>query len=100
MSNNILTLNNRKSKAALVGTRNKLSEMRDPIPFVILNNEIGYVKKLTYLGITLDSEMSIEPLCKTIEKRVADKIFMLRKIGKYLTHQAAIQIYKQVILPI
>ena len=70
MSNNILTLNNRKTM--LVGTRNK---MRDPIPFVILNNEIGYVKKYTYLGITLDSEMSLVPLCKTIEKRVVDNIF-------------------------
>ena len=29
-----------------------------------------------------------------------EKMFMLRKIGKCLTYKAAVQIYKQVILPI
>ena len=44
--------------------------------------------------------MSLTPLCTTIEKRVINKIYMLREIGKLLTYKASIQIYKQVTLPI
>ena len=97
---NMLKLNIGKTQAMIFGTRNKLSKIKDPTPFLIENGEIKYVKKYNYLGIILDSEMTLAPLCKTIEKRVVDKIFMLRKLGRYLTYKAAIQIYKQVILPI
>ena len=97
---NMLKLNIGKTQAMIFGTRNKLSKIKDPTPFLIENGEIKYVKKYNYLGIILDSDMTLTPLCKTIEKRVVDKIFMLRKLGRYLTYKAAIQIYKQVILPI
>ena len=33
------------------------------------------------------SEMTLVPLCKNMEKRVVDKIFMLRKLKKYLTYK-------------
>ena len=48
----------------------------------------------------LDAELSLIPLCKTIEKTIINKVFMLLKIGHYLTYKAAVQIYKQLILPI
>ena len=44
--------------------------------------------------------MSLIPLYKNIEKRLVDKIYMLKKLGKYITYNAALQIYKQTILPI
>ena len=53
-----------------------------------------------YLGIELYSEQSLTVLCKNVEKRVMDKVFMLRKIRKYLTYKASLQICKQTILPI
>ena len=99
-SRNMLKLNSEKTQAMIVGTRNKISKIKDPKPFLITGKGIKYVKKYNYLGIVLDPEMTLAPLCKVIEKRVIDKIYMLRKLGKYLTYKASIQIYKQVILPI
>ena len=97
---NMLRLNSSKTQAMIVGTRSKISQIKNPKHFSILGTDIKYVKKYNYLGIILDSEMSLVPLCKNIQKCVVDKIFMLRKLGKYLTNKALIQIYKQVILPI
>ena len=97
---NMKKLNSTKSQALIVGTRNKLSKTHDPVPFRIQNHDVKYVTKYNYLGIVLDADMSLTPLCKTISTRVNDKIYMLRKIGKYLTYKASCQIYKQVILPI
>ena len=54
-----------------------------------------YVSKYNYLRIILDSELSLIPLCKSVEKRVSDEIYMLRKIRKYFNCKAAVQIYKQ-----
>ena len=78
----------------IVGNRNRISKIKKPKPFVILNQDVKYVKKYNYLGIIIDAEMSLAPLCKNIQKRVIDKIYMLRKLGKYLTYKASMQIYK------
>ena len=99
-TNNMLRLNTTKPQAMIVGTRSRLSKIINPEPFKIHAKDVKYVKSYNYLGIVLDSEMTLVPLCKNMEKRVVDKIFMLRKLKKYLTYKAAIQIYKQVILPI
>ena len=61
---------------------------------------IKFVNNHVYLGVTLDSAMTLTPLRKCIKKRVSNKIFKLRKIRKYLTFDAALLIYKQTILPI
>ena len=96
---NMLKLNSRKCQAMILGSRNRLAKLKNLKSFEIQNQKLKYVKKYNYLGIILDSEMSLTPLCKTIEKRIINKVFMLRKMGSYLTYKASVQIYKQVILP-
>ena len=97
---NGLAINAKKSQAMLMGSRNKVSKIADINPFKINNIRMDYVKQYNYLGIILDTEMSLIPLCKHVEKIVIDKIYMIRKLRKYLTYHAALQIYKQLILPI
>ena len=97
---NGLRLNARKTQAMVVDTINRLSKLVNLEPFTLQGSPIKYVKQYNYLGVILDSEMSLIPVCKNIEKRVIDKIYMLRKLRKYLTQHAALQIYKQLILPI
>ena len=97
---NMLKLNGKKTQAMIIGTRSKLSKIKKPEAFLILNEEVKYVSKYNYLGITLDSELSLVPLYKPIENRVINKVYILRKIRRHLTYKAAIQVYKQLILPI
>ena len=63
----------------------------DPLGFWIVKNHL-------YLGVII--VMSLNPLLKSVNKRVSNMIFMLRKIRKFITFDAAILIYKQTILPI
>ena len=52
------------------------------------------------LGIMLDQMMTLTPLTKEIKKKISNMIFMLRKLRKFLTFDAAVSVYKQMILPI
>ena len=63
------------------------------------NCYIDYTKQYVYLGTILDSEMSLLPLYKNTIKIVSNKIFLLRKIRKYIDYRTALCIYKQTILP-
>ena len=97
---NSLSLNGNKSQAMIVGSRNKLSKLKNITPFKINDTSMKYVKQYNYLGVILDAEMTLIPLSKHVEKIVIDKVYMIRKLRKYLTYHAALQIYKQLVLPI
>ena len=97
---NSLRLNPSKSKAIIFGSRNKIANITFKTPFTMGRRQIGFVNNHTYLGIKLDSIMSLGALTKDIRKKITNKIFMLRKIRKYLTFEAAVAVYKQTILPI
>ena len=84
----------------IFGPRYKLSKLENLENIIISNVSVKFVKQYSYLGIILDSEMSLQPLVKYIKKSITNKIFNLRKIRKYLNKKAAVSIYKQTILPI
>ena len=96
---NGLCLNTAKTKALIIGSRSKLNSIKDPTLFMINNCQIDYINQYDYLGTIFDSEMSLLPLYKRTIKIVSNKIFLLRKIRKYIDYNTAISIYKQTILP-
>ena len=65
-----------------------------------MDRTVKFVKNHVYLGVTLDSTMLLVPLMKTVRSRVSNKVYMLRKIRKYLTFEASVIVYKQTKLPI
>ena len=77
---NALRLNTIKTKAMIFGNRNKLLKIKDPVPLQIYGKNLGFVTKYNYLGVILDSEMTLEPFFRTILKRINSKIYNLRKI--------------------
>ena len=97
---NGLKINAGKTKAMISTTSTRLKNLRNVPSFKILGKDVQFVKQYNYLGLMLDNEMTLVPLLKNIKKRVNNKIFMLRKLRKYLTKEAAIFVYKQTILPI
>ena len=97
---NNLRLNHGKTKAMIISTSHRLQNLREPTKFNLLGLEVKFVLSHVYLGIELDTTMSLQPLWKSVFKRINNKLFMLRKIRKFLTFHAAILIYKQTILPL
>ena len=97
---NNLRLNYEKTKAMIFSTRHKISKLVNPKHFEMSNHIISFVRNYVYLGVLIDNVMSLVPLMKDLEKRISNKIFMLRKMRKFLTFDAAVLVYKQIILPI
>ena len=97
---NNLRLNCSKTKAMSFGSRNKLSKIINPEKFNLDNRMIDFVHSFTYLGNIIDDVMSLDPLLNNMRKVISNKMFVLRKISKYLTFEACVLVYKQTILPI
>ena len=81
---NGLKVNPSKSQAMIVENSSKITKLDFERSFISNNNVIQYVKQFTYLGIILDNTMSLRPLHCNIRKKVNDKIFLLRKIRRYI----------------
>ena len=100
MYRNNLRLNQGKTKAIIFGSRHRLSNLIDPAPILLTEEHVGFVKSHAYLGITIDSIMSLSPLVKAVKKQVSNKFYMFRKIRKYLDFRSSVTVYKQTILPV
>ena len=97
---NSLALNGSKTQAMILGPRGKLARVDVKKPLLIFKIPVKFVKLYNYLGIIIDSEMTLQPMLKHVKRSLTNKIFCLRKIRKYLTEKAAVSIYKQTVLPI
>ena len=97
---NNLRLNARKTNSMILGTISRISNLENPTQMKYLGNNINFVRQCPYLGIVIDNTMSLIPLINGVKKKVSNKIFMLKKLRKYLTFDAAVSIYKQMILPV
>ena len=96
---NLLSINVRKTKTMLVGTRQKLA-VTQPLEISLNNAVLESVISYNYLGLILDCELSLTQHLSEVHDRVQRKLFHLRKIRKYLNQFASTQVYKQTILPL
>ena len=97
---NCLLLNADKTKCMIIANKGKLKSTLNPAPFNAGNRQIMFVKRFSYLGIILDEELLLEPLYKNVCRQVEHKLFMMRKIRRNISTNAAICLYKQMILPL
>ena len=98
--NNSMVLNVSKSKCLIIASRNKLSNINYDLKLHVRNITLDFVKKFSYLGVYLDSEMILQPLISHVKKIVSSKVKILSRIRRYITTECAISIYKQTILPL
>ena len=95
---NKLSLNIKKTKCMLFGSRVRLKRLRQPTLY-INNTSIDFVHQYKYLGVILDSHLTFNKHLNNIIKITAHKINLLSKVRQYLTEFASITIYKTMILP-
>ena len=65
-----------KTKALIFSTRPLLSSLKQSKPIKMGGLDIGFVQHHLYLGVMIDSIMSLVPLLKDIKKKVTHKIFV------------------------
>ena len=95
-----MILNISKSKCLIIGNRNKLLKIDHDLKLNVRNTSLDFVKKFSYLGVLLDSEMTLQPLLSHVKKITSSKVKSLSRIHKYITTTCAITIYKQTIMPL
>ena len=95
---NRLSLNIKKNKSMIFGTKHKLKRLH--VPHLYMNGiPLDYVTTYKYLGITADQTLSFNPNLNQIIKAVSYKLSLLGKIKRYISTEAAVQVYKSMIIP-
>ena len=96
---NKLTINTGKTKLMVFGhqkSRDKLGNVH----ITYEGNAIDEVTNYTYLGMKLDQSLKYDQHARATIQRVADKLRYLKRIRKFVTSTAALNIYKNMVLPI
>ena len=95
---NQLTINQKKTKLMLFGTRNMLKSSKK-VDTSLNGSLLQYVNHFNYLGIKLESTLTFEQHANETVRMVAHKLYLLSKIRKYITIQQSITIYRSMIVP-
>ena len=62
-------------------------------------SELQRVPTYKYLGMTLESTLSLKQLLSYVVRTFFDKIYILTRVMKYLSYRTALLVYKSMILP-
>ena len=97
-TNNKLTINTKKTKSMIFGTKYMLKKLDKPK--VKLDGSIlGNVYHYKYLGVILDSTLNFTKHINNIIKTVSHKLILLSKTRQFITQAASVRIYNSMILP-
>ena len=95
---NKLSLNIKKTKSMILCSKNMVK--RAQMPNLIMNNvPLDYVTSYNYLGITTYQTLNFNLYLNQTIKTVSYKLSLLSKLKPYVTTEAAIQIYKSMVIP-
>ena len=95
---NQLTINQKKTKLMLFGTRNMVKRGIQHDTF-INGSKLQYVTHFNYLGIKLDNSLTFEQHAGETVRMVAHKLHLFSRMRKFITIQKAITIYRSMIVP-
>ena len=96
-SRNGLQINVTKTKHMLLSSKSK--SIVPDVNIIKDNLLIHNTHMHTYLGCNLDSNLSLDLFGKDIVRRVNFKLYLFGKIRYLLTFDAAVTVYKQMVLP-
>ena len=96
---NKLSLNITKTKYMLTGTHQKVSSMQTNLNISLDGKLIERKRLFKRLGVNLDEILSWELHVKSISKKIAKVLGVLRRLRPYVTQDILIIIYKSLILP-
>ena len=98
---NKLTINCKKTKYCIYGTRSFVRKGKMLDMEISLNNQIlEKVCSYKYLGLILDEHLNNNKHIKEMNKLISHKLYLLSKIRKYITEYACINIFKTMILSV
>ena len=97
-SSNKLTLNVKKTKLMSFGTRQRVKRVKGAKVF-INGKQLQQVPTYKYLGMVLDSTLSLNAHVNSVINTVLYKTNLLAKLRKFTRESVALRIYKSMIVP-
>jgi hypothetical protein len=96
----LLNLKKGKTESMLFGTSKRISKYGRDLKIQYQNTEISFVKEYVYLGNTVDSHLLMNTNFDCAYKKASGRLRLLQNVRKYLTVDAALKIFRMIILPI
>ena len=84
----------------LLGTSKRISKNGRDLKIQHQNIDISFVKEYVYLGNTVDSNLHMNTNFDCAYKKASGCLRVLQNVRKYLTVDAALKIFRMLILPI
>ena len=98
---NKLTINIKKTKHMIFGTKNMLKNIRNLHMEIKLDGQIlDRVHFYKYLGLTIDDQVNFNRHIQDMNKIVSHKLYMFAKLRYYIEEKEAILLFKTMILPV
>ena len=95
---NKLSLNHKKSKFMLFGTRSQLSKLSD-VKVYAGQSELERVESFKYLGVVLDPNLTFSQHIEYLKSKTLSKISLLGRARYFVDHDTSVMLYKTLILP-
>ena len=95
---NALHINKGKTKVMVFGTSRRIKRL-GKVDLELGGTVLSQVPSYKYLGITLDSTLSLKQHLSNVTRTVSHKIYVLSRVRKYLSDRAALLVYKSMVLP-
>ena len=92
-----LTVNVGKTKICWSVSRQKIGRTKG-ITFSMGKNRLGIVDHYKYLGLRIDSGLTMEQAYKDVSQKVNGRLFVFSKLQINMTQNTAIKFYKSMIL--
>ena len=96
---NRLSLNTKKTKVMLFGTRQSLAKLDDFV-LRIDGKRIESVSKFKYLGVMLDPTLSFHDHVSYIQSKTLGKIKVLGRARSFLSQELCLSLYRTLVLPL
>ena len=97
-TSNKLSINTKKNKFMVFGSRSRVKRAKN-VKLSMNGDKLSKVPTFKYLGLTLDSTLSYSNHISSVIRSILHKMTLLAKMKKYLRNDAAIHIYKSMLLP-
>ena len=98
---NKLTLNVKKTKMMIFGTKPKLAKLQSVPMTIRINNEIvEQVGHFKYLGFILDDSLSFVQHIDYMDNKSCQKLGAIKKCGMVLSNNLTLMLYKSLVAPL
>lgn len=100
LKTNKLKINSKKTKLMIVSSSYKyLEDYRKGIKVKVENTEIELVDHHKYLGFVIDSQLTCKEHIDYIAKKIARKLGVLNRCGRYLSWSTKMTVFNSIVLP-